>query len=106
MDLAHDVEHKRIDIVVQRLVIEEELGQKAEILTVKLALLAIDLVHGDRRIRHRAANQHRTCGRRNGRAIDFVARWAVDRTQRLMTQQCLLLAKILERELADVELVL
>lgn len=38
-----NVEEEGFDIIVERLVVEEELGEEAEILTVNLLLLAVDL---------------------------------------------------------------
>jgi len=47
--LAEHVEEKRVDVIVQRLVIEEELGEEAEALAVHLGCGAIHLVQGQAR---------------------------------------------------------
>ena len=44
VDGTYDVEPKGIDIVVQSLVVQKELGQKAEVLAVNLVVLSIDFV--------------------------------------------------------------
>lgn len=41
-----DVKEERFDVVVKRLVIEKELGQKAEILAIDLVDVAVHLKHG------------------------------------------------------------
>lgn len=41
--LGHDVKQEWLDVVVERLVVEEHLGQQAEILTVDLVLASIHL---------------------------------------------------------------
>ena len=41
--LRQNVEQKRLHVVVERLVIEEELGEEAEVLTVDLVVLSVDL---------------------------------------------------------------
>ena len=41
--LAHDVEQERVGVVIQGLVVEEQLGQEAQILSVGLVLAAVDL---------------------------------------------------------------
>ena len=41
--LAEDVEHEQVDIVVERLVVQEQLGKPAEVLAVLLLLPAIHL---------------------------------------------------------------
>ena len=45
--LAHDVKEERVDVVVERLVIQKELGQQAQLLTVGLVVFAVDLVGGE-----------------------------------------------------------
>ena len=44
--LGEDVEEERLDVVAQRLVVEEELGEEAQVLAVDLVLAAVDLEHG------------------------------------------------------------
>lgn len=41
----HHVEQEWLDVVVQRLVVQEQLGQQTQILTVQLVLLAIHFEH-------------------------------------------------------------
>ena len=41
--LGHDVEEERLDIVVESLVVEEQLGHQAHVLAVDLVLLAVRL---------------------------------------------------------------
>lgn len=43
--IGHDVEQEWFDVVVQRLVVEEELGQQAELLAVLLVLATVHLPH-------------------------------------------------------------
>ena len=45
--VGHDVKEKRLDVEIQRLVIEEEFGQEAEILTIHFVLFAVHFEHGD-----------------------------------------------------------
>lgn len=45
--LGEDIKEEGLDIVVERLVVEEELGEQAQILTVDFVLLAIHLKHGE-----------------------------------------------------------
>lgn len=42
---SHDVEEKRLDVVVQRFMIEEEFSQQAEILTILLVPFAVHFPH-------------------------------------------------------------
>lgn len=42
IDLAENVEEKRLDVEVERLVVEEQLGEETEILTVDFVLPAVD----------------------------------------------------------------
>ena len=44
--LAHHVEEEGVSVVVERLVVEEELGEEAEVLRVRLVLAAVDLEEG------------------------------------------------------------
>ena len=44
---SHDVEEERVCVVVERLVVEEELGEEAEVLRVRLVLAAVDLEEGN-----------------------------------------------------------
>jgi len=46
IELRHDVKVKGTRVEIQRLVIQKELGQEAEFLTVRRVLLAVDFVHG------------------------------------------------------------
>ena len=41
--LAHDVEQEGVSVVVKGFVVEEQLGQEAQILSVGLVLAAVDL---------------------------------------------------------------
>lgn len=43
--LAQDVKQEQVHIVVQRLVVQEQLGEVAQVLAVHALLLAIDLEH-------------------------------------------------------------
>ncbi len=44
--LGENVEEERLDVVVQRLVVEEELGEQTQVLTVDLVRVAVHLEHG------------------------------------------------------------
>ena len=57
------VEEEGLDVVVQRLVVEEQLGQQAQVLTVDLADVAVHLEHGDATA-----------------AVDLVGRWVLQAT--------------------------
>ena len=46
--LADDVEEEWLDVIVERLVVEEELREEAEVLTVDALILGVDLKDGDR----------------------------------------------------------
>ena len=46
--LAQHVEQKGVDVIVQRLVVQEQLGQQAQGLAVDLGLAAVDFKDGDR----------------------------------------------------------
>ena len=43
---SHDIEEKRLDIVAQRFVIQEQHGQQAEVLTVGFIFLAVHFPYG------------------------------------------------------------
>jgi len=86
--LGHDVKEERFYIVIESLVIEEELGEKAEVLTVDLVFLAVDFEHGQRPI-----------------AVDLIARGEAEITLELVTFESLLFLHVLETELADEELI-
>ena len=43
VDLAEDVEEERDDVEVERLVVEEQLGQEAQVLAIQLVVLPIHL---------------------------------------------------------------
>ena len=44
--LSHDIEEERLNVEVECLVVEEQLGQKAQVLTELLVLIAIHLEEG------------------------------------------------------------
>lgn len=44
-DLAQDVEEEGVDVVVQSLVVEEQLGQRAQVLPVLLLLASVHFEH-------------------------------------------------------------
>ena len=46
--LAHHVEEERVRVVVERLVVEKQLGEQAEVLGVRLVLPTVDLEERDR----------------------------------------------------------
>ena len=48
VNLAEDVEEEGVDVEVEGLVVEEQLGQKAEVLAVQLVVAAVNLEDGDR----------------------------------------------------------
>jgi hypothetical protein len=48
--LAQDVEEEEVDVVVERLVVQEHLGEVAQVLAIRFRFLAVDLEH-----RHPAA---------------------------------------------------
>ena len=50
VDFADDVKEKGLDVVVERLVVKEELGEQAEVLTVDALVLGVDLEDGDRAV--------------------------------------------------------
>ena len=54
--LGHNVEEERLNVVIQGLVVQEQLGQQAQVLAVDFLLLAVDLEDRERVV-----------------AIDFVA---------------------------------
>jgi hypothetical protein len=41
--LAEDIEQEEVDVVVERLVVEEQLGEVAQVLAERLLLAAVDL---------------------------------------------------------------
>ena len=43
---SHNVEQEWVGVVIERLVIEEELGEEAEVLRVRLVLATVDLEEG------------------------------------------------------------
>jgi hypothetical protein len=45
--LGHHIEEERVDVVVERLVVEEELGEQAEVLAKGARARAVDLEDGD-----------------------------------------------------------
>ena len=47
VDLAQYVEEERDDVEVERLVVEEQLGEEAQVLRVRLVLAAVDLEERD-----------------------------------------------------------
>lgn len=46
VELGHDVEEERVGVVVERLVVQEQLGQQAEVLRVVFVLPTVDLEEG------------------------------------------------------------
>lgn len=46
VDLAQDVEEERVDVEVERFVVEKELGHEAQVLTIELVLVAVHLEDG------------------------------------------------------------
>ena len=44
---SHDVEQEGVGVVIERLVIEKELGEETQVLRVGLVLAAVDLEEGD-----------------------------------------------------------
>jgi len=48
VDLAEDVEEEWVDVKVERLVIEKQLCHEAQVLAVKLVLVAVRLEHRQR----------------------------------------------------------
>ena len=47
VSLAHDVEKEEVDVVVQRLVVQEQLGQVTQVLAVLLLLAPVNLKHAN-----------------------------------------------------------
>jgi hypothetical protein len=84
--LAHDVKEKGLHVVVQRLVVQKELGQQANVLAVDFALGAVHLKHGERLV-----------------AVNLVARRVLDVALGLVAQQRLLALHVLEAKLAHVD---
>ena len=75
--LRHDVEEKRLNVEVERLVIKEELGHQAQALAVHLVQLSVDLEGGDLAL-----------------AVDLVAGGVAPRADGL-ERECSLLTKFL-----------
>ena len=86
IDLGHDVEVEGIDVVVQSLVIEEELGQEAKILAVHTVVLAINLEDAEGTL-----------------AVDFPPRRTAMRAVPPVAAEGALPLHVLETVLADVE---
>mmetsp|Transcript_9408 Transcript_9408/g.25476 ORF Transcript_9408/g.25476 Transcript_9408/m.25476 type:complete len:234 (+) Transcript_9408:1227-1928(+) len=98
VDLAQHVEQERIHVIIERLVVQEQLGQQTQVLTVNLGLPAIHLKHGDLRVGVRRPVK---LARSRRGPVNLVPRGAAQRQLGHVPQQRLLLAKILERILAD-----
>ena len=86
IDLGHDVKVERIDVVVQSLVIEEELGQEAKILAVDTVVLAVNLKDTERSL-----------------AVDLPSRWTTVGTVPPVAAEGTLPLHVFETVLADVE---
>lgn len=48
VDFREDVEQERFDVEVQSFVVEKQLGEETEILTVQFGFLSVDFVNGER----------------------------------------------------------
>ena len=59
--LAHHVEEEGVGVVVESLVVQEQLGQQAQILGVSLVLPPVNLEEGDRLA-----------------PVDFISRWVLE----------------------------
>ena len=57
VDLAQDVEEEGVDVEVERLVVEKQLGHETQVLAVELVLAAINLEHGQRALPVEAKTQ-------------------------------------------------
>ena len=86
---SEDVKEEGLDVVVQRLVVQEELGQQAQVLAVHLVVLAVHLKHAQAAV-----------------AVDFVPRRVAQVALALVPLQRLAALNVLEAELAHEELVL
>lgn len=84
--LTKDVEQEQVHIVEQRLVVQEQLGQIAQVLAEHLFLLAINLKHGH-----------------IGIAVDLVTRWVLYSTPLEVVQHLLALLEKGEVVLTEVE---
>jgi len=89
IDFTQDIEEERVDIIVQGLMIQEELGKQAQILAVDLVLLPIHLK--DRQVLI---------------TINLFSRGVLQLTLETMAHQGLLLLDVFEAELTDIELLL
>ena len=93
IDLADDVKEEGLDVVVQRLVVEEELGEEAKILAIDALMGRVDLKDGDvmggrllaidlrRRRRRRRSTHDVTSGQWGGLHDAMAVRgdcWALD----------------------------
>mmetsp|Transcript_7959 Transcript_7959/g.15972 ORF Transcript_7959/g.15972 Transcript_7959/m.15972 type:complete len:229 (+) Transcript_7959:1537-2223(+) len=101
INLTQDIKQEWIHIIIQRLVVQKQLGQQAQILTVHLCLLPIYFKHGYLRIRIRPSKR-RPCPRR--RPINLIPRRTLERALCHVPQQRLLLPEILQRILTYIQL--
>jgi len=85
--LSQNIEEEGFNVVVERLVVEEQLGKKTEILTIYLVLLPVDLEH-----------------REIGIAIYFIPRRMSQSALQLMPKQSFLFLHVLEAKLAEEQL--
>lgn len=85
--LAEDVEEEEVDVVVERLVVEEELGEEAEVLAKDLFAVAVNLKHGDVAV-----------------AVDLVARRPPQLGLGHVVQELLAALEEFERKLAHIQL--
>mmetsp|Transcript_19883 Transcript_19883/g.50441 ORF Transcript_19883/g.50441 Transcript_19883/m.50441 type:complete len:448 (-) Transcript_19883:704-2047(-) len=96
VDLAQDVEQEEVDVVVERLVVEEQLGQEAQVLAERLLALAVNLEHA-----HVAVAVDLLSGRVARPALVHVAQHlaaALEERQRVLAKVQLLAVLVLWRE--------
>jgi hypothetical protein len=86
INFTNNVKVEWVNVIVKSLVIEEELGEEAEILAVQLMLLSVDFVYTQTNF-----------------SVDFSSRWMSFRALCYMLPERLLLPHILETKLADIE---
>mmetsp|Transcript_26858 Transcript_26858/g.46853 ORF Transcript_26858/g.46853 Transcript_26858/m.46853 type:complete len:210 (-) Transcript_26858:65-694(-) len=84
--LAQHVEQERVHVVVERLVVQEELGEQAQVLAVELVGLAVHLPQGEVLV-----------------AVDLAPRRVPPATLRLVSPQRLPVPHVLQAKLADVQ---
>ena len=87
--LSEDIEEEGLHVIVERLVVQEHLGDETEVLAVRLFLTAIQLPHADA----------------VGAAVDLVTGRVAQAALGRVVQQLTLVTEKLEAKLADIKCV-